>query len=185
MQKLSQQVGKLPTQPAKPPADYQASIEGLTQAVEELRQQVKAGQGGATEQRVIQAQLDRIEQQGYQRPDYKMSRYVQYGLYSYGLMAILLGLMSYYGWSWRGERDEYQQAYEHDNWRVRYTEQANADYFAYMEAKFKDEPDVYKWIIAQEQADQKRELARKAAEQAKALSDQANRLEGTNPYGRG
>ena len=177
VQQLSQQVGKLPTQP---PADYRANIEKLAQAVQELRQQSAKPVAAALDP-TITARFDRIEQQIRQRPEFKMNLYTQIAALSFGLMAILLGVMSYYGWSWKGERDEYQQAYEHDNWRVRYTEQANADYFAYMEAKFKDEPDVYKWIIAQEEADQKRELARKAAEQAKALSDQANRLEGTTP----
>ena len=173
VQSIKKQVTKLPTQP---PADYRASIEKLAQAVQELRQTPKAP-AAAVDLSAITAQLGRIEQQGYQRPEYKMSRAVQIGSFAFGLMAILLGLMTYYGWSWKGERDHYQQAYEHDNWRVRYTEQANPDYYSFMEAKFKDDTDVYKWIADQEEADQKRELAKKASEQAKALSDQAKRLE--------
>jgi heme/copper-type cytochrome/quinol oxidase subunit 2 len=48
-----------------------------------------------------------------------------------------------------------------------------------MEGVYTKDPNSFKkWTAEQEQADQKRELAREAAAQAKALSDQANRLEG-------
>ena len=177
VQKLSQQVDKLPTQS---PANYRADIEGLTQTVQELRQQSTKSATAAIDLSAITARFDRIEQQIRQRPEFKMTLYTQIAALSFGLMAILLGVMSYYGWSWKGERDEYQQWYIYDNWRVRYTKQARPEYYNLMEAKLK-EPAVYNWIVAQEQADQKRALAQKAAEQAKALSDQANQLEGTTP----
>ena len=174
VQSLQKQVAKLPTQS---PADYRASVEKLAQAVQELRQQPAKPTAAAVDLSAITAQLTRMEGQIHQRPEYKMSRAVQIGSFAFGLMAILLGLMTYYGWSWKGERDDYQQAYEHDNWRVRYTEQANSDFYSFMEAKFKDDSNVYKWITDQEEADQKRELAQKASEQAKALANQAKRLE--------
>ena len=177
VQKLSQQVDKLPTQP---PANYRADIEGLTQAVQELRQQSTKSATAAVDLSAITARFDRIEQQIRQRPEFKMTLYTQIAALAFGLMAILLGVLSYYGWRWKGERDEYQQWYIYDNWRVRYTKQARPEYYNLMEAKLK-ESDVYNWIVAQEQADQKRALAQKAAEQAKALSDQANKLEGTTP----
>lgn len=173
VQSLKKQVAKLPTQP---PADYRASIETLAQAVQALRQTPKVP-AAAVDLSAITAQLGRIEQQGYQRPEYKMSRAVQFGSFAFGLIVILLGLMTYFGMTWKGERDRYEEAYNRDNWRVRYTEQSNPGYFSFMEAQFKDDPEVYKWIVAQEEADQKRELAKKATEQAKALSDQAKRLE--------
>jgi hypothetical protein len=170
---LKSRVEKLPTQP---PADYGASIAGLTKAVQELQSQVKPAPA-AVDLSGITMRLDRMEQQSRQRPDYKMSRYVQYGAYSFGLMVVLLVAMTWFALRWRSERDEYAQAYTQDNWRVRYTKQANPDYYSYMEAQFKDTA-IYKWIGEQEEADQKRELAREAAEQAKALSRQANELEG-------
>jgi hypothetical protein len=47
-----------------------------------------------------------------------------------------------------------------------------------METKFaQDKGELRQWIIEQEQADQKRALAREATEQAKSLSAQANQLE--------
>ena len=106
-----------------------------------------------------------------------MSQYVQYGAYAFGLMVILLATSVWFALRWRSERDEFAQAYTQDNWRVRYTKQAYPDYYSFMEGKFK-EGGVTQWILEQEEADQKRALAREAAEQAKALSDQANRLEG-------
>ena len=170
---LKTRIEKLPTQT---PTDYQASIEGLTKAVQEMQkqsQQVPA----AVDLSTITTRLDRIEQVSRQRPEYKMSQYVQYGAYAFGLMVILLATSVWYAHTWRSERDEYAQAYQQDNWRVRYTKQAYPDYYSFMEGKFK-EGGITKWIVEQEEADQKRELAREAAEQAKALSDQANRLEG-------
>ena len=88
-------------------------------------------------------------------------------------MVILLAISVWYGLTWRSERDEFAQAYQQDNWRVRYTKQANPDYYQFMEAKFK-ESGLTQWVVQQEEADQKRELAREAAAQAKALAQQAN-----------
>ena len=176
VQKLSQQVGKLPTQP---PADYRDNIEKLAQAVQELRQQSAKPAPAAVDLSPITAQLTRMEGQFRQRPEYKMSQYVQYGAYTFGLMVVLLVASVWFALSWKGERDNYQQAYEHDNWRVRYTEQANPDYYAYMEGVFSKEPQkIYQWVEEQEQADASRAAAKKAAEQAAAMNAQADELEG-------
>jgi hypothetical protein len=172
---LQAQVDKLPTQA---PTDYKTSIEGLTKAVQELQTGSKQAPP-AMDLSAITARLDRIEQVSRQRPEYKMSQYVQYGAYAFGLMIILLVTSVWYAHTWRSERDQYAQAYTQDNWRVRYTKQVNPEYYSYMEGAYTKDPDSFKkWTAEQEQADQKRELAREAAAQAKALSDQANRLEG-------
>jgi hypothetical protein len=170
---LKAKVEKLPTQTLP---DYRASIESLSQAVQELHKGSKMAPP-VVDLNPITARLDRIEQVSRQRPEYQMSRYVQYGAYAFGLMVILLATSVWYALSWRNERDQYAQAYQQDNWRVRYTKQANPDYYHFMEAKFK-EPGLTEWVVQQEEADQKRALAREAAEQAKALSQQANELEG-------
>ena len=172
---LKTRVEKLPTEA---PTDYRTSIEGFTQAVQDL----KSGSNQApptVDLSAITARLDRIEQISRQRPEYKMSRYVQYGAYAFGLMVILLATSVWYALTWRSEREQYAQAYTQDNWRVRYTKQVNPEYYSYMEAVYAKDPGLFmKWTAEQEQADQKRELAREAAAQAKALSDQANQLEG-------
>lgn len=170
---LKTRVEKLPTQT---PADYGTNLDGLAKAVQELGQQVKQG-SARVDLSVITTRLDQLEQISRQRPEYKMSQYVQAGAYCFGLMVVLLVTSVWFALSWRSERDEYAQAYTQDNWRVRYTKQANPDYYSFMEAQFKD-TNIYKWVAEQEEADQKRELAREAAEQAKALSRQANELEG-------
>ena len=95
----------------------------------------------------------------------------------FGLMIVLVVGLTWLALDWKGERDEFRSAYWQADWRVRYTKQANPDYYSFMEAQFKDTA-IYKWIGEQEEADQKRALAREAAEQAKALSRQANELEG-------
>ena len=62
---------------------------------------------------------------------------------------------------------------------MRYVRQADPDLFGYMEAAIsKDAPKLTQWILKQEEADKKREMAREAAEDAKALTEQANKLEG-------
>ncbi len=172
---LKTRVEKLPTQS---PTDYRSSIEEVTKAVQELQKGSKQV-SPAVDLSAITARLDRMEQFSRQRPEYKMSQYVQYGAYAFGLMVILLATSVWYAHTWRSEREQYAQAYTQDNWRVRYTKQVNPDYYSYMEGVLSKKPaKVYQWIEEQEQADQKRELAKKATEQAKALSDQANRLEG-------
>jgi hypothetical protein len=172
---LKTRVEKLSTQT---PTDYGASIEGLTKAVQEMQKQSK--QAPATiDLSAITTRLDRIEQVSRQRPEYKMSQYVQYGAYAFGLMVILLATSVWHALTWRSERDEYAQAYTQDNWRVRYTKQVNPEYYSYMEGVYAKDPSLFmKWTAEQEQADQKRELAREATAQAKAIYDQANRLEG-------
>lgn len=122
-------------------------------------------------------QLQDLKRLVRQRPEYKLSQYVRYGGYVFGLMVVLVAGLSWLALDWKGERDQFQAAYWQADWRVRYTKQANPDYYSFMEAQFKD-AGVYTWIGEQEEADQKRELAREAAEQAKALSRQANELEG-------
>ena len=172
---LTKRVEQLPTQS---PVDYRANVESLAQAVQELRQQPKP-LAATVDLSGITAQLQRIEHNSRQQPAYQLSRYVQVGALASGLMAVLLVISVWLALTWRSERDEYAQAYRQDNWRVRYTKQVNPDYYNYMEAVYAKNPILFmKWTTEQEQADQKRQLARKAAEQVKILSEQANQLEG-------
>lgn len=170
---LQTKVEDLPT--ATPP-DYRESIHALARSVQELQGKAQT-QAPVVDLIPVLNRLERMEQQIRQRPEYTMSQYVRYGAYAFGLLVVLLVAMTWLALSWRSERDEYAQAYGHDNWRIRYTKQANPDYYHFMEAKFK-ESGLTQWVVEQEEADQKRELAREAAEQAKALTRQANELEG-------
>lgn len=177
---LKTRIEKLPTQA---PTDYKASIEGLTKMVETLQQTVQTPPTQAKQAppvvdlTPILKRLDNIEYYSRHDPDRKMSQYVQVGALASGLMVVLLVISVWCAVTWRTERDDYAQAYTQDNWRVRYTKQANPDYYSFMEGKFKDTA-IFKWITEQEEADQKRALAREAAEQAKAMTAQADRLEG-------
>lgn len=176
VQGLKTQLDKLPTQA---PVDYRAHLEALTRSVQALPDKLPPPAAAAVDLSPVVSRLDRMEHQHRQRPDYQMSQYVRYGGYAFGVMVVLLATMTWLALSWRNERDEYAQAYTHDNWRVRYTQQANPDFYAYMEGVFaKDGSQVQQWTLEQEEADQKRALARQAAEQAAALTKQANQLEG-------
>lgn len=127
----------------------------------------------------VTARLDRIDYQSRQRPEYKMSQYVQYGAYAFGLMVVLVIGLIWYGLSWKRERDDYARSYNVADWRLRYLKQADPEYYQVIQGKFnQDANGTGRWIEEQEQADQKREAARQAAEQAAALTKQANQLEG-------
>jgi hypothetical protein len=184
VQSLTNDVAALKTMVASQPKpttllDARSSLEKVANAINGLRADVDAlkQQPSSPVPIDLSPQFDALSRQIRQRPEYRLSQYVQYGGYVFGLLVIILMGMSWLAFAWKSERDKYQPAYEQANWRLRYTKQANPDYYSFMEAKFKDTA-IYQWISEQEEADQKRELAREAAEQAKALSRQANELEG-------
>lgn len=166
--------------PTEAPPDYRESIHSLARSVQELQGKAQTQAPAPTvDLSPVLSRIERMEQQIRQRPEYTMSQYVRYGAYAFGLMVVLLVAITWLALSWRSEREQYAQAYTQDNWRVRYTKQVNPEYYSYMEGVYAKDPGLFmKWTAEQEQADQKRELAREAAAQAKALSDQANRLEG-------
>jgi BMFP domain-containing protein YqiC len=127
----------------------------------------------------VREELSQVKQLIRQRPDYTMSQYVRYGGYMFGLMVVLVAGLTWLALDWKGERDQFRAAYWTADWRVRYLKQQDPNFYSYIEGLFaKDPAGVSKWVVEQEQADEKRSLAAQAAEQAKALSDQANQLEG-------
>lgn len=157
--------------------DAKSSLEKVAQAINGLRKDINEGKQAPTATPLdLRPQLEALSQQIRQRPEYRLSQYVRYGGYVFGLLVVLLVGVTWLALDWKGERDEYKPAYEQANWRLRYTKQANPDYYSFMEAKFK-EAGLTDWVVQQEEADQKRALAREAAEQAKALANQANELE--------
>jgi hypothetical protein len=178
IEELKTRVGKLPTQT---PADYGASLDGLTKAVQALQQQVKQAPA-AVDLSAITSRLDRIEQLSRQHPDRKASQYVQVGALASGLMAVLLGIVTWLALSWRSERS----AFEVSDWKWRNLRQVDPVYVRKIDSTYavasqvkdgKDLADFHQWIIQQEQADATREAAHQAAEQAKAMNTQADELE--------
>lgn len=187
MQGITRDVAALKTmvsnqpQPAAP-VDVRPTLEQVAQALQGVRQDVRqlASKPAPTEGAPdLRAQLEVLRQELRQRPEYRMSRYVQYGAYAFGLMVVLLVGISWLAFDWRQERDQYAQSYTWANWRLRYLKQAEPQYYQAIEGKFNaDANGVGQWIEQQEQADATREAARQAAEQAAALTKQANQLEG-------
>jgi hypothetical protein len=175
---LKSRVEKLPTQP---PADYGASIAGLTKAVQDLQKGFKQAPA-AVDLSAITSRLDRIEQLSRQHPDRKASQYVQVGAFASGLMVVLLGIVTWLALSWRSERS----AFEVSDWKWRNLRQVDPVYVRKIDSTYavssqvnegKDLADFQQWIIQQEQADATREAAHQAAEQAKAMNAQADQLE--------
>lgn len=175
---LKSRVEKLPTQP---PADYGASIAGLTKAVQDLQKGSKQTPT-AIDLSAITSRLDRIEQLSRQHPDRKASQYVQVGALASGLMMVLLGIVTWLALSWRSERNEFEVS----DWKWRNLRQVDPVYVRNIDSTYavsgqvndgKDLADFHQWIIQQEQADATREAAHQAAEQAKAMNAQADQLE--------
>jgi len=171
VQELKKRVAKLPTQGA---ADHRAEIERLTQAVKQSSQQ-----SGKVDLTGVMQQLHSIEQTIQYKTEYRLSRYVKFGGYSYVVMVLALAGLAWYALDLKKDRDYFESSYYKADWRVRYVRQADPKLFGYMEAAIsKDAPKLTQWILEQEQADKKREMAREAIEDAKALTEQANKLEG-------
>ena len=171
VQELKKRVAKLPTQGA---ADHRAEIEKLTQVVKQSGQQA-----GKVDLTGIMSQLHSIEQTIRYKTEYRLSRYVKFGGYSYVVMVLALAGLAWYALDLKKDRDYFEKSYYKADWRVRYVRQADPKLFGYMEAAIsKDAPKLTQWILEQEEADKKREMAREAAENAKVLSEEANELEG-------
>ncbi len=176
---IGRAVKKAPTDPA---VDYGPRLEALTKAVEALPDRLKAAPA-SPDLSVFTDQLNRIEHLSRQHPDRKASQYVQIGAYASGLMVLLLILMTSLALSWRSERN----AFEASDWKWRNLRQNDPVYVGRIDSTYSvasqasDEKELagyHQWIIQQEQADVTREAARQAAEQAAALTKQANQLEG-------
>ena len=173
VQALGKKVDALPT--GLPP-DYGARLTELTTAVQALRHELT--QRAAPDDRALIARLDRMESRQTASPTYVMSQAVRYGVVGFWLLVVALGVTTWYCLDWKAKADHYLTQWTEDNWRVRYTEQANPAYYATMEGFFaKDAAKVRQWTYDQEQADEKRVLAQQAARQAQALRQQASQLE--------
>jgi hypothetical protein len=102
---------------------------------------------------------------------------VQYGT---GLLVVSLlttGILAYYATKWKNERD----AFEVSDWKWRVVRQEGEEYALRIDNAFSSDSigERYKKrILEMEQADATREAARRAAEQAKAMNAQADKLEG-------
>ncbi|WP_020603178.1 hypothetical protein [Spirosoma spitsbergense] len=169
---LKQSVSQLATNDAP---DYGEELKTLARAVESLKQQPGPA---SSESNQLSERFSQLEQLIRQKPDYKVSQYVRYGGYVFGLMVMLVAGLTWLALDWKGERDRFRDAYWTADWRVRYLKQQDPNFYNYIEGLFtKDPAGVGQWVVEQEQADEKRALAAQAAEQAKALSDQANQLE--------
>ena len=169
---------------ATPPLDLRPTLEKVAKAINELRNEV----GDLNEQRPqsqappvdltpITQELHTLRQEMRKTPAYQITKAVQYGA---GLLLVSLlttGVLAYYATKWKNERD----VFEVSDWKWRAVRQVDAVYADKVDQAFETDSssqDDKVWIIQQEQADATREAARRAAEQAKAMNAQADKLEG-------
>jgi hypothetical protein len=169
---------------ATPSPDLESSLDKISRAIDELRDEV----GDLNEQRPqtqvlgaestqILGELQAIRQDIRKSPANRISKVVQYGTGLLLVSVLTTGVLAYYATKWRDERD----AFEVSDWKWRVMRQVNAEYATKLDGVFASdsvsEPNKV-WIIQQEQADATREAARRAAEQAKVMNAQADELEG-------
>ncbi|MFD2938345.1 hypothetical protein [Spirosoma flavum] len=164
--------------------DAKSSLEKVATAIDGLRAGIDSLklQKEASVPTDLTPQFDALAQLIRQRPEYRLSQYVQYGGYVFGLLVILLMGMSWLALDWRSERREFEVS----DWKWRNLRQVDPVYVRKIDSTYtvssqvnggKDLADFHQWIIQQEQADATREAAHQAAEQAKAMNAQADQLE--------
>lgn len=171
------------TKPATLP-DLQPFLQRVADAIKELREQAKTladqkpqPQAQAFDSGELLAELRTLRQEIRKSPAHRISKAVQYGAGLLVVSLILTGVLAYYVTKWKDERD----AFEVSDWKWRAVRQVDPVYAAKVDADFAADSTLKfnkDWILQQEQADATREAARQAAEQAKAMNEQADKLEG-------
>lgn len=165
--------------------DARSSLEQVADAINGLREEVSKleQQKEANAPADLTPRFDALAQLIRQRPEYRLSQYVQYGGYVFGLLVILLVGMSWLALSWRSERSEFEAS----DWKWRHLRQIDPIYVRNIDSTYrvasqtndgKEIATLQQWIMQQEQADLTREAAREAVQQAKAMNAQADQLEG-------
>lgn len=168
--------------PNTPPPDYRPVIEKLVLTVRELQAKVEGSAAAVplptqVNTSAISDQLNRIERSIQHRPDYKMSQYVQYGAYAFGIMVLLLVGMTWAALTWKADRDKFEVS----DWKWRAVRQEAPKYADKWDGIFSTDStatDAQQWTVQQEQADATRKAAQEAAAQAAAMNAQADQLEG-------
>jgi hypothetical protein len=165
-----------------PPLDLQPFLQRVADAINGLRGQIQKlveakPQAQPVESTQVLAELRAMRQDIRKSPANRINKAVQYGT---GLLIVSLlttGVLAYYATKWKNERD----GFEVSDWKWRAVRQDGEDYAIKMDGAFAVDSmaeNYKKRIVEMEQADATREAARRAAEQAKAMNAQADKLEG-------
>jgi hypothetical protein len=173
MAKLIKLITERPEPPTPP--DLQPFLERVATAINGLRDQVKKlpepkPQAEPVESTQVLAELRAIRQDIRKSPANRITKAVQYGT---GLLIVSLlttGILAYYATKWKSERD----GFEVSDWKWRAVRQDGEDYAIRMDGAFTDDSTAESYkkrIVEMEQAD-------RAAEQAKTMNAQADKLEG-------
>lgn len=185
LQALTNDVQELKTWTKKQPStspDYTTQLQQLNGNLDRLRQQMTtpaSSPAPVVDLNPLRTQLDRIEDRIQKSPEYRAGEWVKWGALATGVMAVLLAITTILAYQWKTERDEWEASSHWATWRLRYTKQVDPQFYNFVESKFaKDAQQTGIWIEQQEQADAKREAARRAQEQAAAMNAQADKLEG-------
>lgn len=165
-----------------PLPDLQPFLQRVADAINGLRGQVQKlveakPQAEPVESNPVLEELRAIRQDIRKSPANRISKAVQYGTGLLIVSMLTTGILAYYATKWKNERD----AFEVSDWKWRAVRQDGEDYAVRMDGAFAQDStaeNYKKRILEMEQADATREAARRAAEQAKAMNAQADKLEG-------
>lgn len=168
-------------EPAAPP-DLQPFLQRVADAIKGLRGQVEKlveakSQAQPVESTQVLDELRAIRQDIRRSPANRINKAVQYGTVLLIVSLLTTGILAYYATKWKNERD----AFEVSDWKWRAVRQDGEEYAIRMDNAFAHDSTAESYkkrILEMEQADATREAARRAAEQAKAMNAQADKLEG-------
>lgn len=150
------------------------AVNGLRNEVNELKQQKP--QATSVDITPLISQLQSLREEVRRSPANRITKGVQYGLGLLILSLLTTGVLAYYATKWKAERDSLVAS----DWKWRVVRQDAPVYAAELDNAFAHDSAYYyeKRVVELEQADVARLAAKKAAEQAKAMNEKADKLEG-------
>lgn len=152
------------------------AITGLREQVKTLLEQKSQPQAQAVELTDIREEIRAMRQDIRKSPANRINQAVQYGLVFLVVVLISIGVLAYYAMRWKAERDELVDS----DWKWRVVRQDAPVYANDLDRAFAHDSAYYyeKRVVELEAADAARAAAQKAAEQAKAMNAEADKLEG-------
>jgi hypothetical protein len=152
------------------------AITGLREQVKNLSEQKSQPQAQAPDSSELIQELRAMRQDIRKSPANRITKAVQYGAGFLVLSLLTTGVLAYYATKWKAERDELVDS----DWKWRVVRQDAPVYASELDQAFAHDSAYYyeKRVVELEAADAARAAAQKAAEQAKVMNAQADKLEG-------
>ena len=151
-----------------------SAVNGLRSEMGDLKQQKP--QATSVDLTPLTSQIQFLREEVRRSPANRITKGIQYGLGLLILSLLATGILAYYATKWKAERDSLVAS----DWKWRVVRQDSPIYAAELDNAFAHDSAYYyeKRVSELEAADAARAAAQKAAEQAKIMNAQADKLEG-------